>query len=88
MLQDPGKRDALMCSLQQALCPNPHPEKENARIYHIAFHMVFTLVCPVLPWSRLASPSVLTIGSTPFQTSLPLLSTAQKSTGLGVRPEY
>lgn len=50
MLQDPGKRDALMCSLQQALCPNPHPERERKKIYHIASHMVFTLVsalsCP------------------------------------------
>lgn len=33
MLQDPGKRDALMCSPQPALCTNPHPEKEKAGTY-------------------------------------------------------
>lgn len=51
MLQDPGKRDALMCSLQQALCPNPHPERQRKQEHiRTASHMIFTLAsalsCP------------------------------------------
>ena len=56
MRQDPGKRDALMCSLQPALCPNPHPEREKARTYpHCLPHGLHLAACPVLPWSGLAS---------------------------------
>jgi len=50
MQQDPGKRDALMCSLQPALCPNPHREREKARTYpHCVLHGLHLAACPVFP---------------------------------------
>lgn len=58
MLQDPGKRDALVCSLQQALCPNPHPESMYLHCLLQGHHLG---VSPVLPWSRLASPPAMTL---------------------------
>lgn len=50
MLQDPGKRDALMCSLQQALCPNPHPERERKKYITLplTWSSPWCLLCPAL----------------------------------------
>lgn len=81
MLQDPGKRDALMCSLQQALCPHPHPEreKEKARTYpHCLPHGLHPGIHPVLPWSGFVPLSALPWNQPPFKTLLPPLSTKEK----------
>lgn len=84
MLQDPGKRDALVCSLQQALCPNPRP-REHVPALPPTRSSPWRLPCPALV--KTCVTPCHDIGSVSL-TPLPPFSTAQKSTRLGVRSEF